>query len=154
MQYHVNIVWRNVRRNMHQSKFQSFAPEIHNQRPIVVPIAIPAYDGERRPYRFQVHGNGWLADIAQMPDLIRLSRKINNLLRQLVMRISKNKNFHTWAQKSSNHQIPSSTETSSSNAQNTSTAPLEFGIWTLFGAWNLGFGFVRRIACFNCVGNF
>ena len=91
MQNNIDIVRRNIGRNMLQPKLQTFSLKIDNQRPIRVPIAIPAHNSERRPDRFQIISDRRLADIAQMPDLVRFARKIDNLLRQLVMRVRQNK---------------------------------------------------------------
>ena len=91
MQNNIDIVRRNVGRNMLQPKFQTFAGKIDNQRPIRIPIAIPAHDSERRPDCFQIIRDRRLANIAQMPDLVRVTRKIDNLLRQFVMRVRQNK---------------------------------------------------------------
>ena len=87
MQNNINIIGRNIRRNMLQPKLQSFALKIDNQRPIPVPVAVPAHDRERRTDRFQVERDRRFANVAQMPDLVRIAGKIDNLLRQLVMRI-------------------------------------------------------------------
>jgi len=87
MQNNINIIGRNIRRNMLQPKLQSFALKIDNQRPIRVPVAIPAHDRERPADRAQIIRDRRFAHVAQVPDLVRLARKIDHLLRQLVMRI-------------------------------------------------------------------
>jgi hypothetical protein len=87
MQHNIDIVRRNVWWNVHQPKLQSFTSKIDNQRPVCVPIAISPHDGERRTNRFQVERDRRLADVTQMPDFIRLASKIDNFLRQLVMRV-------------------------------------------------------------------
>lgn len=95
MQDNIDIVRRNIRRNVHEAKLQAFALEIDNQWPILVPIAVPAHDRERRTDRFQVERDRRLANVAQMPDLVRLARKIDDLWRQLVMRIRQNEYLHS-----------------------------------------------------------
>jgi hypothetical protein len=92
MQNNIDTLGRNFRRNMHQPKLQFLARKIDNERPILVPIAIPAHDRERRTDRFELERDCRFANIAQMPDFVRLTRKIDNLLRQLVMRVGNDKN--------------------------------------------------------------
>lgn len=92
MQHKIDIVRRNFRRNMHEPELQSLALKIDNERPIFVPIAIAANNRQRRTDRFQVERDCRFAHIAKMPDLIRLARKIDNLRRQLVMRVRDNQN--------------------------------------------------------------
>lgn len=92
MQNNIDIVWRNFRRNMDQPELQPGAFKIDNERPIRVPIAIAAHHRERRTDLFEVAGNCRLANISQVPDLIRLARKLDNLWRQFVMRVREHKN--------------------------------------------------------------
>ncbi len=94
MQNNIDIVRRNIWRNMLQSKFQAIALEIDNQRPVGVPVAIAAHHSERRTDRFEIGGDGRFANITQMPDLISACRQIKNRLWKLVMRICQNQNFH------------------------------------------------------------
>lgn len=138
MQNNVDIVRRNIRRNMLQTKLQIFAREIDNQRPIRVPIAIPAHDGERRTDRLKVIGDRWLADIAKVPDFIRACRQIKNRLWKFVMRIGKNEDLHP-ARK---FQIPISKLQARPKAQTAKSAPVRLSIevWNFFGTWGLGFG--------------
>ena len=87
MQNNIDIVRRDIGRNMLQAKFQPLADRIDNQRPVRVPIAIPAHHRQLRTGRGQIVCDRRLAHITQMPDLVRLARKIDNFLRQLIMRI-------------------------------------------------------------------
>ena len=87
MQHYIDIFRRNVRRNMDESKPQSFARKIDHQRPVLVPIAISANNRQRRADCFQVERDRRFANIAEMPDFVGIARQINNLLRQLVMRV-------------------------------------------------------------------
>src|SRR5205085_1510491 len=57
-----------------------------------VPVAISAHHRDRRSNRAQIIGNRWLADITEMPDFIRTSGQIENLLRQFIMRICDHEN--------------------------------------------------------------
>lgn len=95
MQDNIDIVRRNIRRNVHEAKLQAVALKIDNQRPVFIPIAVPAHDRERRTDRFQVERDRRLANVAQMPDLVRLARQIDDLWRQLVMRIRQNEYLHS-----------------------------------------------------------
>ncbi len=92
MQNDIDIIGRNIRRNMLQPKFQSITLKIDNEGPFRIPIAIPAHHSDSRADCAQVIQDSWLADVAQMPDLVRIRREIENFLRQLVMRVGENKN--------------------------------------------------------------
>jgi len=85
MQNNIDIIGRNIRWNMLEPKLQPVALKIDNQRPVFVPIAISAHDCERPADRAQIIRDRRLANVAQMPDLIRVARNIGNFLRQLVM---------------------------------------------------------------------
>jgi hypothetical protein len=92
MQHNIDIVRRSFRWNVHEPKLPTFTHKIDNQRPILVPIAISAHHRERWTDRFQLERDRRFANIAQMPNLICLPRKIDNLLRQLVVRVCQHKN--------------------------------------------------------------
>ena len=92
MQNDIDIIGRNIRRNMLQPKFQSITLKIDNEGPFRIPIAIPAHHSDSRADCAQVIQDRWLADVAQMPDLVRIRREIENFVRQLVMRVGENKN--------------------------------------------------------------
>ena len=88
MQHNIDILRGNFRRNMHQPKLQTFARKIDNQRPILVPITVSAHDRERWADCLQFERDRRLANVAKMPNFVRLARKIDNLPRQLVMGVS------------------------------------------------------------------
>ena len=92
MQHNIDIIRRSFRRDVDEPKLQTFTLKIDNQRPVLIPIAIPADNGERRTDRLEIERDRRLANITQMPDLIGLARKIGNVLRQFVMRVSDNQN--------------------------------------------------------------
>ena len=98
MQDHIDIIRREIRRNMHQPKPQSAALKIDNERPVGAPIAVPPHNGERRTDRFEIKGDRRLANIPQVPDFIRLVGKMDNLLRQFVMSIGNNEYAHCFKQ--------------------------------------------------------
>ena len=90
MQHYIDIIRRIFRRNVHEPEFQTFTGKIDHQRPVFVPITIPADNRERRTDCFQIERDRRLANIAQVPDLVRLAGQIENLLGQLVMRVRQN----------------------------------------------------------------
>ncbi|MEY2556338.1 MAG: hypothetical protein QOF93_1482 [Verrucomicrobiota bacterium] len=92
MQNNINIIRRNIWRNMFQPKSQALALKIDNQRPLGIAVAISAHNRDRRADGAQFIQNYFRANIAQVPDLIRVARKIDNFLRQLVMSVRDNEN--------------------------------------------------------------
>ena len=94
MQHNINILRRNIGRNMDESELQSIPRKIDNQRPVFVPIAIPAHDRQRRTDSFEIERDRRLTNIAQVPNLIRVARKIDNLLRQFAMSIGYDQDAH------------------------------------------------------------
>jgi hypothetical protein len=94
MQNNIDIIRRIFRRNMNEPELQTFAGKIDNQGPVGVPIAIAAHHGQRRTDRFQVQRDRRFANITQMPNLIRIPRKIDDLLRQLVMSVGYDQDAH------------------------------------------------------------
>ena len=95
MQDNIDIVGRNSRRNMLQPKLQTRTGKIDNQRPVRIPIAIAAHHGERRADRLEIIDDRRLANVAEMPDLVRLAGKIQNRLWKFVMRIRQNEYLHS-----------------------------------------------------------
>ena len=165
MQNNIDIVRRNFRRNMLQPELQTFAPEVGNQRPVLVPIAIPPHDRQRRADCFEIEGDRGFANIAQVPDLIRVARKVENLLRQLIMGISENEDLHqTRKVPSIKPQIPGKLQYPKLKRflRQELFRSLELTAWDFFGSlaretfrsWGLGFGTWGAVACFTCVGNF
>ena len=95
MQNNIDIVRRNVRWNMLQPKLQSIALQIDNQRPVGVPVAIPAHHGQRQPDRFEIISDRGFTYIPQMPDFVSVPSEVENCLRQLVMRVCQDENLHS-----------------------------------------------------------
>ena len=93
MQHNIDIFRRRLRRNMLQTKLESPADTIDNQRPLRVTVAISAHDNHRWADRSQFIQNHFRANVAQMPDFIRIAGQIDHALRQLVMRVGKDKYF-------------------------------------------------------------
>src|SRR5690348_11004290 len=95
VQNNINIARRNFRRNMDQPEFQTFAGEINNQRPVLIPITISTNNSQRRSDSFEIESDRGFANVAQMPDLIRAGRKIANRLGQFVMGIGQDEDLHS-----------------------------------------------------------
>ena len=94
MQNNIDIMGRNIRRNMFQPKSQTAANKIDNQRPLGITVAVSSHDRDWRADRANLIQNYFRANVTQMPDLISLARKIDNFLRQLVMSVRNNENSH------------------------------------------------------------
>lgn len=95
VQHNIDIGGRFLWRNMLQAKFQSASRQIDNQPPLRIRIAISPNECDFRTDRAQLIQDSFRADVAQMPDLIRLPRKIDNYLRQFVVRVGEDENFQT-----------------------------------------------------------
>ena len=91
MQNNIDIIGRDIRRHMLQPKSQTLSRKIDNQRPVGIAVAISAHNRDRRTDCAQLIQNNFRANIAEMPDLVRIARKIDNFLRQLVMSVRNNK---------------------------------------------------------------
>ncbi len=94
MQNNIDIIGRNIRWNVLQPKFQSAADKIDNQRPLEIAVAIPAHDRDRRTNCAQFIQNSFRANIAQVPNFVRIFRQDRQLLRKLVVRVGQNKDRH------------------------------------------------------------
>ena len=94
MQNNIDISRRTIRRNMLQSKLQSAADEIDNQRPLGITVAISAHNCDRRTNRAQFIQNPFRANIAQMPNFVRIFRQSRQFLRELVVRVGEDKDRH------------------------------------------------------------
>jgi len=92
MQKNVDLGRWPIRRNVLQSKSQLFSDQIDNQRPIGIAVAISPNDRDRRTDRSQFIQNDFGANVSQMPYFGSVARALDNFRRQLVMRISQNKN--------------------------------------------------------------
>src|SRR5256885_15973161 len=91
MQNNIVIIAWNVGRNMFQPESQALSLKIDNQGPLGIAVAISAHNRDRWTDRAQFIQNDFRAHIAQMPDLVRVARKIDNFLRQLVMSVRQDK---------------------------------------------------------------
>jgi len=94
MQHDIDIFRRSLRRNMLQTKSQTAPDKIDDQRPFEIAVAISPNYRHRWPNRAQFIKNSFSTNVAKVPDLISAFRNIGNALRQFVMRVGENKNFH------------------------------------------------------------
>jgi len=82
-----------LRRKVHKAKANASAHKIDNQRPVQIVVAIAAHNRDRRTNRAQFIQNSFRANIAEMPNLIRVSRQDQDFLRQTIVCIGQNKNL-------------------------------------------------------------
>jgi len=86
-------------RNVHKSKLNASAHKIDNQRPLRTAVAISAHNRHRRTNPAKFIQDAFRANIAEMPNLIRLSRQDQDFLRQTIVCIGQNKDaerlFHS-----------------------------------------------------------
>jgi hypothetical protein len=75
VQEHVNICRRTRWRDMLKSNSQPVALDIQDQRPLSVVITVSAHHQNLRTNRAQFVENVFRADIAEMPDFVRLAGK-------------------------------------------------------------------------------
>src|SRR4029077_15421024 len=97
MQYDIDIFPRKrsgLRRNMLETKSQTAPDNINSQRPFEIAVAISPNHRDRPPTPAQFIENSFCTNVAEVPDLISAFRNIDNALRQFVMRVGENKNFH------------------------------------------------------------
>jgi hypothetical protein len=83
-----------LRGNMLKAKCFPTTGQIDNQRPAGVAVTIAAHNDQGRTDRTQLVHNPFRANVAQMPDLVRSTRKIDDPRRQFIMGISDNEDLH------------------------------------------------------------
>jgi hypothetical protein len=77
-----------------QPDFAPRSDEVANQWPIVIAVAIAANDDNRCSSRAELVEDPFRADIAQVPDFIRLCGKTDDLRWEFVMRVCEDEDFH------------------------------------------------------------
>jgi hypothetical protein len=92
MQEHINIARRSFWRNVLQAKRDALSPQIQHQRPFIVAIAITPDQRDFGTDHSQLIENDFRADIAEMPDFIGLTRHLDDIPRQPIMRVREDKN--------------------------------------------------------------
>ena len=70
-----------VRRHVLQAKLQPASYKIDNQRPFVIAVAISSHDSDSRPNRAELVDNGLHANIAKMPDFVRIGGDFSDRFR-------------------------------------------------------------------------
>ena len=81
-----------LRRNVHKAKANASAHKIDNQRPLRIAVAISAHNCHRRTNRAKFIQDAFRANIAEMPNLIRVSHQDRDFLGQTIVCIGQNKN--------------------------------------------------------------
>ena len=92
VQQNIDVVRRLIGRNVLQTEFQPAAHEIDYQRPFEIAVTISAHDRDARPDGAQFIENGFRANIAKVPDFIRMFGHFFDILRQTIVRVRKHKN--------------------------------------------------------------
>lgn len=82
-----------LRRNMHKAKANASAHKIDNERPIRIAVAISAHHCHRRTNPAKIIQDAFRANIAEMPNLIRVSSQDQDFLGQTIVCIGQNKKF-------------------------------------------------------------
>jgi hypothetical protein len=96
VQNHIDIFPRKrsgLRRNVHKAKANASAHKIDNERPARIAVAISAHHCHRQPNGAQFIQNPFRANIAEMPNFIRVSRHDQDFLGQTIVCIGQNKDF-------------------------------------------------------------
>lgn len=91
MQNDIHILRRTLGWNMLEANFFAPAHKIDNQRPIEVAVAISPDHNHRRPNESQLVEDSFPANIAQVPNFVRVSRQDRQFLGKLVVRVRQNK---------------------------------------------------------------
>jgi len=82
-------LWRNV----HKATANASAPKIDSEWPLRIAVAISAHHCHRQPEGAQFIQNPFRANIAEMPNFIRVSRQDQDFLGQTIVCIGQNKDF-------------------------------------------------------------
>ena len=77
---------------MLETKFQSTANEIDNQRPFKVGVTISAHESDSRTNCAEFVQNPFCANVSEVPDFICAFRHLTDVFRQTVVRVSQNEN--------------------------------------------------------------
>ena len=92
VQHGIDIFRRLRRRNMLETKFQSTANKIDNQRPFEVGVTISAHESDSWTDCDKFVQNSFCADVSEVPDFICIYRHLADIFRQTIVRISQNEN--------------------------------------------------------------
>ena len=100
MQDNIDIIGRNIWRNMFEPKFQTFPRKIDNQRPLGIAVAISAHNLDARSNRPQLIKNRFRANVAKMPDLNSIFGYLPHVRRQTIVRVSENEDAPNFRMRS------------------------------------------------------
>ena len=92
VQHNIDIVRRAIGRDVLQTEFQSPAHKIDNCRPLEIAVAIAAHHGDVSVNCAQFIDNSLSANVAEMPDFIRVTGDFLHVFRQTIVRVGQNKN--------------------------------------------------------------
>ncbi len=81
MQEDVHLLWRPVRRNMHKPEPQCAPDDVLRERPLQMAVAISADHEHGRTDSAQGFEEIRRANVAEVPDFIRVARELENDVR-------------------------------------------------------------------------
>jgi hypothetical protein len=87
MQQHIDSLWRDLRRDVNQTKSNRVQFNGHLQWPLCILITIPPNHSQARPKRSQSLDNFVRNHISKMPDLVGQSNRLHHMIRQPIMRV-------------------------------------------------------------------
>jgi hypothetical protein len=90
----INTRWRFGGRDMNQSNLQIRNSKIQCQRPTHTRVAIAAHNFNRRPDLSESLKHRFIADITQMPNLIRIRNQLRHHGRKSIVSIRNDRNPH------------------------------------------------------------
>jgi len=90
MQNNIDVIRYVVRRYVLQAKLQSAPRKIDNQWPVEIAVAIASHDGDSRHNRAKLVENALCANVAQMPDFVRIFGDFSHFFRQTIVRVRQN----------------------------------------------------------------
>ena len=93
VQDNIDIFRRTLRRKVRKAKANASAHKIDNQRPVRIAVAISAHNRHLRTNRPKFIQDAFRANIAEMPNLMRVLRQDRDFLGQTIVCIGKNKNL-------------------------------------------------------------
>ena len=90
VQENINIIPRSIRRDVLQAEFQPTSRKVENQRPLEIAVAVSAHNDNRRSDRVQLIKNRFRANVAKMPDLIRVFDHLSYAVWETIVRVGEN----------------------------------------------------------------
>ena len=90
VQENIDILRRAIRRNVLQAEFQPVSHKIDNQRPLEIAVTVSAHNRDERSDRLQFIKDRFRANIAEMPNFIRIPGHFLHIFRQPIVRVGEN----------------------------------------------------------------